>query len=185
MVSLNTLVRGGGRRGAGYKPFTQPPYSGRYPIGPRGLSTTANAPFRGVANANALYALRARSPLYLYEDRRLWHPEGAWAVPRSKTQTYPRMYDPLPIAPIEPDPFRKRKREPSPFRFPYHEIYRRPKPPSYYDLPVVSWSRPLDMVICLKRKMRREVIHAVRAVLGPKFRPRAPRMTQWSFVRCS
>lgn len=192
-IGLKSLIRGlGVHRGRGYHPFTQPPYTGGYPLGSRGFNLAANSsfPYMAVRHLNPLL----RTPthyLSVYEDRRLWHPLGANAFPKSLTQAYPFYIDKQAILPNDPDPGPffpplRPRRSPSPFAPPLIiNPNPRTKTKSYYDLPLATWSRPFDMIICLKRKMRREVIHATRAILGSRFQPSARHMTQWSKVRCS
>lgn len=172
------------RRG-GYYPFTQPSFRGSYLVASRVPNANTKGFLKTVAFNNAIpLRTRSRLPLSLYEDRRLWHPSGANAWPRSKTQTYPYYIDkqPIPNGP-DPGPFFPSR----PMRVPKPGHLFRPMLPvrNYNAIPMATWSRPLDMIICLKRKIRREMIHVARHIMGSKFRPRARKMTQFSYVRCS
>jgi hypothetical protein len=202
MSELTRLLGGRGVRG-GYKPFTSPPWSGGYPFRPRDASAIANVFSKSLAFKYAGTTLRAgtiSTPLRYFEDRRLYHPEGVNAWPKSKTEKYPRyidkqkMFEPLPIFPDDPFfPVRKKPKpasiEPHP-RDPLYPLWRlkhrgNALPMRINSIPMATWERPLDMVICLKRKIRREMIHVVRRALGSKFKPRSRHMTQFSYVRCS
>lgn len=196
-MTLDTLLRGVRVARRGYLPFTEPPYPGRYPLGrarQRGALATSNDLV--AANLHNVSARRPKSTLYLYEDRRLWHPLGANAFPKSKRQAHPRVVDltPLRIAPTDPTdpdpffPFPKRRRLPyrGPLKIPRgHDFF----PGESLDKRLnitrsspVSWEHPYDMIICLKRKIRREVLHALGVPGSHKLRK--PLYTQFSFVRC-
>lgn len=209
MSWLGRLITGGargayrsGRAGRRYNPFSEPPYRGGYPFSrtPRGTSATTNDYYLA-SQANQNYSLRAsrNQPLYLYEDRRQWHPLGANAFPKSKRQAYPLLTDktPLRIWPHDPytpyhpdlDPFRR-----NPIRTPYRGPLKTPRGHDYYkaldqkNLNItrsspLSWENPYDMIICLKRKIRREMMHAL-GLAGKAGQFRKPVYTQFSFVRC-
>lgn len=159
------------------------------PVGPGRRATFASSN-NSVAAKSLYYPGRPKSTLYLYEDRRLWHPLGKNAFPKSKKQAYPRVvdYTPLPISPIETDPFPSKRP-----RLPYRGVLPIPKghdyfpgtnPGNYLDMRAspVSWENPYDMIICLKRKIRREMMHALGIAGSHKIR--YPKYTQFSFVRC-
>lgn len=203
MGLLNTILRGArgarqGSRAARYLPFSEPPFRGNYPLrATRGLSGTTNGLSLGHLPIKNLSPLRSPTlPLYLYEDRRLWHPEGANAYPKSIKQAYPRTIDktPLNIWPEDPytpyhpmrDPFYKPQRPPSilPFRKGTDYVSPRDKNLNITRATPVSWENPYDMIICLKRKIRRELMHAL-GYSGKQIRKfRKPKYTQFSFVRC-
>lgn len=185
---MSTLSRilGGGRvlRGGGYRPFTQPPYRGSYPLGRRVLNGNTNALlYQSLATGikNKFKSLPVpKSTNYLYEDRRLWHPLGPRAFPKSKTQAYPKIdelpakiksyqYPPgSPIRRIGNDDVDTRTGE---------VLYHRA-----YDPFKISWDNPYKMIICLKRAMRREVMHALGYAGKTGFKK--PKYTQYSTVRC-
>lgn len=198
MSSLRSLVRGRGvRRGGGYRPFTQPPYRGSYPLAPRGFITSTNRLSSDVSSG--IFSSRLRAPqlnLSLYEDRRLWHPSGASAWPRSLVEKYPRVTDRSTI---------RYKSQPLPWRWgvPYDpntgEIHRlapsKVDPSGWTYLPdrpgVLEKARalkgygfenPWKVIICLKRKMRREIMNALGYAGKTGFKK--PRYTQYSYVRC-
>lgn len=185
MRSLNTLLRGRGvYRGAGYTPFSQPPFRGHYPIAPRGFSLTTNGLKSQAVSAGKIALLRARQPrstLSLYEDRRLWHPQGALAWPKSKVEKYPRImdqsnYQPGPYEPSWPPRYPNPKQP-----IPWKQMAKK----SILNAPATtqwSWEHPYKMVICLKRKMRREVMNALGFAGKSGFKK--PRYSQFSYVRC-
>lgn len=90
----------------------------------------------------------------------------------------------------EPEPFFPPRKPKVPYRGPLKE----PRGHDFFPgdsldrrlnitrLSPLSWENPYDMLICLKRKMRREVMHALGIAGSHKIRK--PRYTQFSFVRC-
>lgn len=164
-----------------YVPYgTAPRYKGGYPFGaPRGVSTTTSNSFLPWTLATKpSYLLRARSsPLSLYEDRRLWHPLGANAWPRSITSSDPRIVEfPTP----RPDIWRKIGTYPKP-GLPWKKMARE----SQKYAPVttkLTWEDPYKMIICLKRKARREIMNALGMAGKTGFKK--PKYTQFSYVKC-
>lgn len=188
MGLLNYLIRGGtrgaARGGRYYHPFTAPRYTGRYPFNKalRGTSVTSNAALYG-ASLYSLSALQrqpaSKSTLSLYEDRRLWHPLGKNAFPVSTLSKSPRIVDTWSL-PAETDSDRfKRIKAPRPI--PWEKMARE----SIKYAPATNkwtWENPYEMVICLKRKMRREVINALGLAGQPGFKK--PKYNQFSHVKC-
>lgn len=186
MATLEGLLRGGRvYRGGGYLPFTQPPYRGGYPFtASRGFNLTPNGLLSLALTARTISPLRRPLPstqLSQYEDRRLWHPDGVYAWPKSKVEKYPRItlgseYIPGPYepywAPRYPDP-RRSINWPDMAR---KSIRLAPATNQW------SWEDPYKMIICLKRKMRREIMHALH--LAGKTGFKKPKYTQFSYVRC-
>lgn len=190
MALLDQILRRRGFRGVRYNPFSQPPYRGRYPLPPpRGISSTTNIP-SSWSPASKLLVLRGRpaSTNYLYEDRRLWHPLGVNAFPKSKIQSYPsitdRLYDPYreygpPRTPAgEPLKLIPSKKHPSGWTY----LPDRPGVLEKARLSNYGFEHPWQTIICLKRKMRREVMNALGYAGKSGFKK--PKYTQFSYVRC-
>lgn len=184
----------------GYLPFSQPRYRGSMPFSPprghlvwagseirpfvnglvglgisrrpRGISGTTNA----VPTGKSLRVARPVLPLHMYEDRRLWHPEGAAAYPVSMVSKTPRIMD---QSEIDPDVWRRIHK---PLRsIPWTKMARE----SMHLAPATTvwgWDNPSKMIICLKRKIRREIMHAFG--MSGKTGFKKPRFTQFSYVRC-
>lgn len=152
-------------------------------------------------NKNSLLRRRpaSKNTNSIYEDRRQWHPDGVYAYPKSKTQSYPTLVDyswpSWPQDPFDPyhplrDPFGPKIDVPYRYKGPL----KTPKGHDYFvgDNPnnslgftrkaPLGWENPWDMLICLKRKMRREIMHAL-GIAGKK-NFKKPRYTQFSYVRC-
>lgn len=187
MFELIRILKGGSRGvrrvRKSYHPFSEPPYRGRYPFkgAPRGTLATSNAAPLG-ASLFALHALRARptSTLSLYEDRRLWHPLGkAQAFPVSKKSKAPRIVDTFSLPDeTESDRFKRIK---VPRTIPWEKMARE----SIRLAPATNrwtWENPYEMIICLKRKMRREVLNAMGLAGQTGFKK--PKYNQFSHVKC-
>lgn len=107
-------------------------------------------------------------PLSLWEDRRLFSPYTPWNAPG------PRRIDSFgPARPlVVPDP-QSRSRPVS-----------RPSK-AYRVIPYVSrtvaFEKPQGVVLCRRRQIRREVLHATGGTSG---RVRKPRFSEWSQVSC-
>lgn len=185
MGLLNSILRGarGVRVRPRHYPFSTPRYTGRYPFKSalRGTSATSNAHLAAIAVLNsALQRQPTKSTLSLYEDRRLWHPLGkANAFPISGLSKAPRIVDTFSLPDeTESDRF-KRIKMPRPI--PWGKMARE----SIKYAPATNkwtWENPYEMVVCLKRKMRREVINALG--LAGKTGFKKPKYNQFSHVKC-
>lgn len=103
---------------------------------------------------------RRREPLTVYEDRRKWHPEGTRAPARSFSSTRHRLRAVLP------------KRVQGTFSL-----------SSLYSPPIaVGFREPNRVLICVRRQIRREVLHAKRIAGGSGFKK--PKYNEYSRVRC-
>lgn len=198
MATLDRLLR---RAVRGYLPFTQKRYSGFIPgippskTGPflRGsLGPTRLGPARRFAsaktNANllplqlsiqALSAHRPRTTLSMYEDRRRFHPAGVSRPLIGLTEARPRVVAndyPVEWPEVTPDIWRKLA--------PKKSIdWKKQAQESLRFSPVpLSWEDPWRTIICLKRKIRREVMHALGMAGKTGFKK--PKFTQYSYVRC-
>lgn len=170
---MDTLTRILRRRP--YLPFTEPRWRGTFPFAAARRVTSANTnPSLKFSLSTSGLSSPARPKLYLYEDRRRWHPEGANALPRSMVQ------------------FRTRMQERPP-NFQDNEIYNPRTGELIYTTGSqlnqtsfkpwkIAFDNPWKTIICLKRKMRKEIIHAMG--LGGKAQSRKQRWTQYSYVRC-
>lgn len=185
MASLESLLRRSAyRRVTSYNPFSQPRYSGTYPLGParRGFFLTTNSyPLPSLLLSKNLLS-SPKSKLSLYQDRRLYHPLGDNRPMASKTESYPQLTErpslshPR-ISPRSPyNPIRKIERDL--INTTTGEIASF----GAYDPFKISWENPYKMIICLKRQMRREVMHALGMAGKSGFKK--PKFTQHSFVRC-
>lgn len=172
--------------GPGYLPFTEKLYTGGYPFPPpEGRSGFRFGLREAVvfANRNTLFRNGLNNPLlhdrktYLkdYEDRRLFHPTGA-APFRSLRQTYVPMLD---LEPIDPKRWERIGRI---RKIDWKTRSRVDATPRIYpgELGFHSFQR---MVICMKRKIRREVLHALNiAGKSGQFNPRS--QNPYHYVRC-
>lgn len=190
MATLDQLLRRSVTSGRYYRPFTQPRYSGPYPLGSarRVISSNPNTlPQSFPLVKNVLFS---PSRLSFYEDRRRWHPEGAFASARSMVESYPQLREkPLRQRPFDPDPYDPRTGEiyrdvPSK-KFPFSTpIPWRPSVLERASLDPwkMAFSEPWKVIICLKRKMRKEIMHALGYAGQSGFKK--PKFTQYSQVRC-
>lgn len=181
-MTLNQLLRS--RRVTSYPPFSQPRYRGTYPLGSarRGFFQTTNTPHWPSLLLSKNVLSSPKSTHSLYQDRRLWHPLGNNRPMVSKTESYPELIDrpSLSLPRINP-------------KSPYNPIRRIKKDLidtntgeivsfGAYDPFKISWQNPFKMIICLKRQMRREVMHALGMAGKPGFKK--PKFNQHSLVRC-
>lgn len=94
------------------------------------------------------------------EDRRLFHPgskaPGTLSSQRTRLRTYPRTSQ-------------ARGRPYEPFKA-FQTVPHR-----------IGFSRPRDVLVCVRRKARREVLHALGRTGG---RMRPPRFTEYSTIHC-
>lgn len=188
MATLERLLR---RAASQYKPFTQPRWRGSFPFAQRvrEISHFSNGlpSLSLLSHKSLLYPASRPLKLQLYEDRRLWHPAKQNYAPRSLVESYPVIgnrtkYIDIGVKPdwrhgFPLDPtgtgeilkFVKSKTHPSGY------IYIRDKERN------IGWENPWKMIICLKRKMRREIL-AANGNLGGAHKK--PKWTQFSYVRC-
>lgn len=181
-----------GRRsqGARYLPFTEPRYTGSFNLDiltQQRVSSRHSIDFA----SKAMRVARPGLPLYLYEDRRRWHPLGATAFPRSVTETYPTItdVDTIPTKPYyPPGPYKPGRYDPS-----YPPDWRKvTTPPQKVDFSKSSdqtkvygstygFENPFRTVICMRRRIRREVMHAL-GFSGRAYKKH--HMSPYSNVRC-
>lgn len=95
-------------------------------------------------------------PLQSFEDRRAWHPLGQAAPARSFSQT------------------RHRLTIPAKSRF-----FPGPRLSN-----VVGFVNPQRILICVRRRIRREVIHALRFAGRGRGKQRPPRRSEYSSIHC-
>lgn len=128
----------------------------------------------------------------MIEDRRTYHPLGDIRPARSLVESYPAMFEN--VVPQRFTPFWRG----TPYDPKTGEIQRLvpskvdPSGWTYIpDRPGVlekarhgryAFENPWKVIICLKRKMRREIMHAMGMAGKTGFR--SPRFTQYSYVRC-
>lgn len=108
--------------------LTQSRYTGTFPVGSarRVSLLTPNGSLLALRLLSNPVPLPApKSKLSVYEDRRLWHPEGAAARPRSKTEWFPTVVDRSPVE-IDPDIWRKISTPP-----PYYPLEKIGSPEPY------------------------------------------------------
>lgn len=104
----------------------------------------------------------SRSRLILIEDRRTWTPEAS-LVP-SQTAIYRR----TPLKKVSGVPTYRLKVKPSP---------RRSIPPG------IQFADQQRLVLCIRRKQRKQVLHALRKV-GKGQKHRNPKRNFWSSISC-
>lgn len=162
-----------------YKPFTERPYRGSYPLGSaqRNVNTVARYRIRPAQGISLYNRLAPKTNLFtLYENRRTWHPEGAYRPSRSLVQNYPRI--------TETPPTRTQAS--------YIPVWKGDD----YVVPhtgeillfkhmnpfKITWEHPLKMIVCLRRKMRKEMMHALGIAGKTGFKPK--HLTPNSYVKC-
>lgn len=190
MATLDRLLRSAPRRlSPYYKPFTQRPYRGAYPLGSarRGISYTSSSLSPGLLLIQKNpYAASPKSQLSLYEDRRRYHPLGRYRPAVSLAESYPQIVerkpwrDPGPHYPMVdprgvPQKLVPSKTDPSGWTYIADS-------PSVLEKWKVGWENPWKVAICLKRAMRKEVMHALGMAGKPSYKK--PVFTQYSKVRC-
>lgn len=165
----------------GYLPFSEPRYSGSWPFRPAGRYTSAisNAYILKKAFTPKQIALPLRKPgLSLIQDRRRWSPTPDRTLDLSGRQVVPTDVSPLtkPMAFREPD---------------WHKIMNPPRkidwrPRHLTNLQNAPWwygfLNPEKTIICLERKMRREIMHALGFAGKTGFKK--PIYNSHSHVRC-
>lgn len=124
-----------------------------YPIlGPAPRSVTLqNRLNRVTAMLEAVRLLQATTPLMQIEDRRQWHPQGAWRPAKSLNRA--------------------------------NHLLRLPK--GKRGLPSsVSFEEAHRVAVCVRRKKRREVLHALRRTGRPGRKTKAPVRNWLSSIHC-
>lgn len=104
-----------------------------------------------------------RTPLTLFEDRRQWHPEGIYAPARSFSQTRHRLVPVIGRSPIKQRPGRA--------------WY-----PGFQGREVIAFRAPQKTLICVRRKIRKEVLHAFRKT--GRGGQRSPKFNHYSSISC-
>lgn len=116
--------------------------------------------------------IRRHIPLTEYEDRRTWHPEGVSAPARRFSTTRHRLVT------------RDRTYKSSLLRFglrtftPFPRLYSQTKA-------AIAFFDPSRTLICVRRKIRREVMHALGFSGSGGGSQRSARWSENSSVRCS
>lgn len=176
-MELETLLRRAVRRTV-YHPFSEPRFAGKYPFARtrREIFHFTNSgpnPLIGPLIHKSLLPV-SRRPINLYEDRRQYHPEGVYRPARSLVEARPRVVD---IGgDVDGEIFHPRTGE---------LIYtRKAYNPARVMMSVGNFhfKDPWKVFICLKRKMRKEVMHAFGYAGKTGFKK--PKYTQYSKVRC-
>lgn len=133
------------------------------------VSSTARRDVRNITNAihESLLApvFSPVTSLRLYEDRRLWHPEGRYAPARSFSRSRHRLRE---VAPSRVSEARRSRSVSNMSSLPVHRI---------------GFERPERVLICVRRKMRREVLFARRKT-GRGVKRRRPRFNWYSKISC-
>lgn len=186
MATLGQLLR----RRVSYYPFSERSYRGSYPLGSARRaffgSTNRLSPWLPAIQKSLLFSPKTSLPLYLYEDRRLYHPEGVNRRARSLTESYPQIVERRPWRPVGPH-----YPKVDPRGVPQKLVPSRTDPSGWTyiaDKPSVleKWrlghEDPWKVIICLKRKIRKEVMHAFGYAGGRGYK--TPIFTKESLVRC-
>lgn len=184
MATLERLLR---KTASRYLPFSQPRYTGTYPLGSgrRGPLVTTSSNSRQLPSIYKYKLSSPKSKLAVYEDRRLFHPLGVNRPLRSKVEFVTSLkkrpyqdptFDPRGV----PQKLVPSRTDPSGW------TYIEDRPGVLGKARMDPWgygvSNPYKVIICLKRKMRKEIMHAM-GVAGssdlkkPKFGPT-------SYVKC-
>lgn len=161
-----------------YYPFSERPYRGRYPVGlpGRDISFITNTHRRLAYSLPAVLPLANRR-LQQYEDMRLYHPDVRPPLSLTSTRVAYTPYAPtMPEVPeilIPKNPFTWREK-----------LNKRTGELTYERrIPYRNRFDNADkVIICLKRKMRREVMHAFGLAGLTGFKK--PRFGHYSGVRC-
>lgn len=104
---------------------------------------------------------RSISLLRLTEDRRNWNPEGVTSPARSFSA--PRHRLTLPKKPIK-------------------NAYKKFSPPIFSHPSTIAFKNPDSVLVCVRRRIRKEVLHAKRQT--GKTGQRSPRMSDYSSISC-
>lgn len=175
-------------RGPGYLPFTEPRYPGPYPVSSAGRYTSAisNALLsKAFLRSNSALPLPSDSLSYI-QDRRRWSPYSValdtFGVPVAPTDLI--TVDPSTKTPYDPktgEIFVPRKR-----RTRWDGNLEPWRPGEFTKLKYGPWwygfANADRVVICLHRKMRREIMHAMG--FAGRTGQRRPHFNQYSHVRC-
>lgn len=113
------------------------------------------------------YVTYLKTPLQLYEDRRLWHPEGAFAPAKSFSRARHR----LTLQTYTPAP-RSLNRD----RFAHLRSFNRQTKAR------ISFAQPDRVLICVRRNIRKQVLHAFRKT--GKVGQKRPKFTFYSRISC-
>lgn len=165
-----------------YYPFSEPRWRGQFPFG------SAKRDIFHVSNLSPLYrslslsrlSLPSRQSIYqLYQDRRTWHPEGAFRPAVSTRHSYPKIVD-TPLRIDETDRERWER-----ISQPRRKINWKPAVLAKYKMAPgrLAFEDPNAMVICLERKMRKEVLHAL-GIAGSSHKAKIHNWNAYSHVRC-
>lgn len=101
MDTLERILRRSRLPRAHYHPFSERSYSGPYPTGSgRRVSPLTSANPSQLLLFHTGLSVPNRSPLSLFEDRRLYHPEGVVRPAISLTESYPHLVERSPYRPI-------------------------------------------------------------------------------------
>lgn len=104
------------------------------------------------------------------EDRRTWHPEGSWRPARSFNQSRHRLVVGT-VGPQRNVNGSASRRLSTRFSF--------QSPPA-----AVAFGRPDSVLVCVRRKMRREVMHALQKTGRGRGRQKRPRRNWTSGISC-
>lgn len=184
MATLERLLT----RRVTYRPFSERPYRGTYPLGSarRGISHTTNYFLSGLPVMQSRLLSSPKSKFTLYEDRRLYHPAGDSRPYRSITDSYPQVVEKRPWR--DPGPYYPTV---DPRGVPQRLVPSRTDPsgwtyiaeqPSVLEKWKLSHENPWKVLICLKRKMRKEIMHALGYAGGRGYKK--PIFNNASLVRC-
>lgn len=110
--------------------------------------------------ANRRLPLQLLTPLSVFEDRREWNPEGDNAPARSFNKSRHRLVS-IPRRPRKSVAYIK---------------------PNFYTPDVVAFHAPRKVLICVRRKRRKEVMFALNK--AGKAGQRSPRFNEYSEVSC-
>lgn len=188
MSLLDSLVRGGyrGLRRRGppsfptYVTSKTPSFPHKYFPPVRDTSAIANALlFKAGAGGLTPRPALHRSTLSLYEDRRQWHPDAV-APARSKVENLVHMGE---RTTLDPKIRRRVISDPLPVWWPVSP-FKKPRVLQQARLAPIQYGfmNPRKVIICLKRKMRREIAHAL-GFAGSSHNKK-PRYNYYSYIRC-
>lgn len=128
------------------------------------FSSEAYRRFPSTSHIVAPLAFGGSDPLLVFEDRRQWHPEGATRPARSFSSPRHRL-----VA-------HSRSTQKNPDRFASVRAF----PASTFS--TVAFAAPSRVLICVRRQIRREVMHAMGH--AGKVGQRRPRYSEYSSISC-
>lgn len=108
--------------------------------------------------------------LTLYEDRRTWHPEGAQRPARSFNQSRHRLKDLLRRSRYKPTQYTRRA---SPL-----------KNQNYLPPTTIAFQAPQKVLVCVRRKIRKEILHAFKKTGKSGRKQKKPRFGFYSRISC-